>query len=561
MSDTPPIRARFAPSPTGHLHVGGARTALFNWLFCRKRGGRLIVRIEDTDVQRNIEGAEQKLLDDLRWLGIDWDEGPDVGGDFGPYRQSQRRDLYDAAQRKLLESGNAYYAFDTQEELQGMRRRAEAEKRGFQYTRPDPLPTEADAQRARADGRPIVVRFKMPDEPITIHDEILGDVSFGAGELDDLVLVKSNGWPTYHFAVVVDDYHMQISHVLRAQEHLMNTPKHVFMQRALGYPTPKFAHLPLVFNIDGTKMSKRDKHKVVRHGVRDKVKSGAWTAERAAEIAKSDADAFNKWLKKKADAELDMTQVSRLAREAGVAIPEIDVHDFRAAGYLPEALVNFIALIGWSPGHNREKLTAGEMIEAFGLDRINKTAGRFDRDKLRSMNLDYASTAAPDPLLAAFRDWAHLGGSPLAALDDATTARVLAACRGFRTFPDVEHKVGPLFAPDDSIRRDPKAVRKFLKKNDGAGYAMLQRLLPELETAEPWDAEALEAFIKTFCETHDAKLGDVAQPIRVAVAGRPVSPAIGETLALLGKARTVNRIRKCLSSRGGQGACQGSKQE
>ena len=169
MTETPDIRARFAPSPTGYLHVGGARTALFNWLFCRRHGGRFIIRIEDTDVQRNIAGAERKLLDDLRWLGIDWDEGPDVGGDFGPYRQSERRESYEAAKRALLESGDAYYAFDTPEELDAMRRRAQAEKRGFAYPRPDPLPTAADAQRARSEGRPAVVRFKMPHQPITVH--------------------------------------------------------------------------------------------------------------------------------------------------------------------------------------------------------------------------------------------------------------------------------------------------------------------------------------------------------------------------------------------------------
>src|SRR5512140_1288111 len=206
-------RARFAPSPTGYLHVGGARTALFNWLFCRRYGGRFILRIEDTDIQRNIEGAEQKLIEDLRWLGIHWDEGPDVGGDHGPYRQSERRELYDAAARKLLDSGNAYYAFDTEEELKAMRRKAEAEKESFRYLRRGSPPTEADAARARAEGRPVVVRFKVPDEAITIHDEILGDITFGAGEVEDLVIVKSNGWPTYHFAVVVDDAAMAVTHV------------------------------------------------------------------------------------------------------------------------------------------------------------------------------------------------------------------------------------------------------------------------------------------------------------------------------------------------------------
>ncbi len=547
MTDTTArIRARFAPSPTGYLHVGGARTALFNYLFCRRYGGTFILRIEDTDVLRNIEGAEEKLLDDLRWLGLHWDEGPGDDTMHGPYRQSERLDFYRAAAQSLLDSGRAYYAWDTPEELERQRREAQAAKRSFKYPRPDRFPTEADADRARAEGRPVVVRFAIPDEAITVHDVVLGDVTFAAGELDDLVIVKSNGWPTYHFAVVVDDAHMEISHVLRAQEHLMNTPKHVFMQRALGYAPPAYAHLPLVFNIDGTKMSKRDKHRAVREGVKLKLKTGAWTKEHAAEIARCTAAAMDAWLDK-ADTELDMAQVARLATEAGVAIPEIDVHDFRVGGYLPEALVNFVALIGWSPGDNREKLTMDELFESFSLERIIKTPGRFDREKLLAVNTDWAATLPAERLLAAFRDWAAADSSPLAALDDATAARMLEACKGFRTFRDVEQKAGVLFAADESVVYEPDAVKKVLEKKDGHGYAMLEALAPELERLAPWTAEGADALIKSFCEKHEAKMGDVAQPLRVAVAGRPVSPAIGETLALLGKEKTLNRVRRCLA--------------
>jgi glutamyl/glutaminyl-tRNA synthetase len=545
------VRARFAPSPTGYLHVGGARTALFNWLFCRRYGGRFILRIEDTDIQRNIAGAEQKLMEDLYWLGINWDEGPDVGGPYGPYRQGERREGYEAAKAKLLADGHAYYAFDTSEELEAKRRQAAARKSSYRYRRPDPLPTEMDAKRAAAEGRPVVVRFKVPDEPITVHDEILGDVTFAAGEVEDLVIVKSNGWPTYHFAVVVDDAGMAITHVLRAQEHLMNTPKHVFMQRALGYPTPKFAHLPLVFNIDGTKMSKRDKHKVVRQGVKERLRTKQWTKERVAEVAACGDAAAASWLEG-ADTELDMGQVTRLAEAAGLAIPEIDVHDFRVSGYLPEALANFVALIGWSPKDDREKLTRAEMVEAFALDRINKTSGRFDREKLLAMNTDYAATATPERLLAGFRDYAQAGGSPLARLDDAMLARVLATCHGFRTFRDVDSKAGALFIADEKLQYEPDAVRKVLEKKDGAGYAMLHRLLPVLETCAAWQPEALEALIKDFCEKAGAKLGDVAQPVRVAITGRTISPAIGDSLALLGKEKSLRRIRGCLTRRAPQ---------
>ncbi len=548
MTDTSTVRARFAPSPTGYLHVGGARSALFNWLFCKRHGGAFVLRIEDTDIQRNIEGADRKLLDDLRWLGIDWDEGPDKPGAAGPCRQSERLELYQAARKNLLASGDAYYAFDTPDELDAMRREAAAEKRNFVYPRPDSFPTEADAEEARAESRPVVVRFKVPDEPITIHDEILGDVSFDAAAFDDFVIFKSNGWPTYHFAVVVDDAGMGITHVLRAQEHLMNTPKHVFLQRALSLATPKYAHLPLVFNIDGSKMSKRDKHKAVRQGVKACIKDDRCTIEDVARIAGCDAEAAHRWLKK-ADAEFEPTQLEAVAAQAGVEIPEIDVHDFRAAGYLPEALLNFIALIGWSPGDDREKLTREEMVAAFSLDRINKTAGRFDRDKLLAMNKDWCAEASAERLLEAFKDYSHVSGSPLAALDDATLTQLLSACKGFRVFPDIEAKAGVLFAPDETVVYDAKAVKKVLAKKDGAGYVMLERLLPALESAEPWTIDGLEAFISAFCQDHDAKLGDVAQPIRVAVAGRPVSPGIGDTLVLLGRNKTLRRMRQCLAQR------------
>lgn len=545
-TDQTQVRARFAPSPTGYLHVGGARTALFNWLFCRKHGGRFILRIEDTDILRNIEGAEQKLLDDLKWLGIEYDEGPDIGGAFGPYRQSERRDLYDAAAKKLLAEGKAYYTFDTPEELDVLRKAAAARKETFRYPRPKDFPTDADAAKARAAGRPVVVRFAVPVEPITVHDELLGDVSFAAGEVEDLVIVKSNGWPTYHFAVVVDDANMQISHVLRAQEHLMNTPKHVFMQRALNYPIPHFAHLPLVFNIDGTKMSKRDKHAVVRTAVKNLIKQHKWTADDVARIGDCAVAAAEAWLGG-ADTELDIGGLARLAAAANVVIPEIDVHDFRLSGYLPEALVNFVALIGWSPGGgDREIFTRQEMIDGFTFDRINKTAGRFDREKLLAMSTQYCAEAEPRRLAEAFRDWARVCGSPMGALDDATLGEVLRVCKGFRTFRDVENKAGALFVADEQLQYDAEAVRKVLEKKEGQGYAMLRRLLPVLEGLSPWTAEAVEGAIKALCEREGLKLGEVAQPLRVAVAGKTISPAIGETLVLLGRERALGRVRKCL---------------
>jgi len=540
------VRVRFAPSPTGHLHVGGARTALFNWLLCRKLGGQFILRIEDTDVSRNIAGVEEKLLDSLGWLGIQWDEGPDIGGDCGPYRQSERRDRYEDAANTLLSSGNAYYAFDTTEELDLLRRKAAAAKTTFRYPRPEHPPTLAEVDRARAEGRPVVVRFKAPDKAVTIRDEILGEISFPSEQLDDFVIVKSSGWPTYHLAVVVDDADMEISHVLRAQEHLMNTPRHVLLQNALSYPVPKFAHVPLVLNINGSKMSKRDRHKVVRKAVRSLMEQKRWTRQDIASILSRDDDAFERWFEKKADIELDKTQLLKLADAAHVTIPEIDVHDFRVSGYLPEALVNFIALIGWSPGDDREKMTLEEMTEAFSLDRISKTAGRFDREKLLAMNTDWSQGLPPDRLLLGFRDFTRASGSTLGSLDDETALHLLEACRGFRTFMDVEEKAGVLFVADDQVQYDPGAVRKVLEKGEGRGYEILQELLSELDLDE-WSADSLQEFLGDYCKKIGLKLKDVAQPVRVAVAGRAVSPAIFDTLVILGKDKTMNRIRRCLA--------------
>ena len=500
MTDNPRdgVRVRFAPSPTGYLHIGGARTVLFNWLVARKAGGTFVLRIEDTDQTRHVEDSVRKIFDDLRWLGLDWDEGPEVGGDYGPYFQSQRLELYNRHLQQLLDSGQAYYALETPEELAAMREAARRESGGFMYRRPDPVPTVEQGLAARAEDRPVVVRLKMPDEPITVVDEILGEVTLAADQLEDFVIQKSDGFPTYHFACVVDDELMHITDVLRGQEHLMNTPKHLALQRALGFATPRYGHMPVIFNLDGSKMSKRDKEK---------------------------------------------------ALSKGEAPPEIDVHDFRAAGYLPEALVNFISLLGWNPGGDREQFDLNELVSLFSLDRIGKKNARFDREKLLAFNADWAARLPADRLLAAFKDYLAISGSPVLQAGDAMLARVLEACRGFRTFPDVIKKAGFLFVDDETLAYDPKAVRKVLAKNDGAGYALLDYLLPKLEGVTDWSAGPLEELIHAVVEEKQTKLGNVAQPLRVAVSGTMISPSIHETLVLLGKERTIGRVRRCLAHR------------
>lgn len=519
------VRVRFAPSPTGYLHIGGARTVLFNWLVARQAGGAFLLRIEDTDQARHVEDSVHKILSDLRWLGLPWDEGPEVDGPCGPYFQSQRLESYNHYAQQLLISGHAYYAMESVEELQAMREAEKSRKGGFRYPRPNPLPTIEQGEAAKEAGTSVVVRLKMPDGDITVVDDILGNVTLTADQMEDFVIVKSDGFPTYHFACVVDDELMKITHVLRGQEHLMNTPKHIALQWALGFRTPRYAHLPVIFNMDGTKMSKRDKEKALAKGLRP---------------------------------------------------PEIDVHDFRVAGYLPEAVLNFIALLGWSAGDDRENYTLAELMASFSIERVGKTNARFDREKLLSFNTTWATRVTPERLLSAFRDFLQVNSEPQASAcatppeplasacamapltsdvrphpvlmqaSDEILSCVLRACAGFRTFEDVIKKAGFIFLPDEAVLYDPKAVQKVLAKGDGEGFRVLDLLLPRLQSQTDWSAAAIDHLVKSICEEQGVPMGAVAQPLRVAVSGTTISPAIGDTLALLGKERTMTRIANCV---------------
>ncbi len=489
MTDTTALRVRFAPSPTGDLHVGGARTALFNYLLARRTGGIFILRIEDTDAARNVPGADERIMRDLRWLGIAWDEGAGVGGPHGPYYQTQRLDLYRSAVERLLASGKAYYAFETPEELEAMRARAAACRASLRYPRPARFPDESDVRRARQAGRPVVVRFTAPDEPVTVRDEVMGEVTVAAEELDDFIILKADGMPTYHLANVVDDGAMGVNLVMRGQEFLGQTPRHIALQQALGLPTPRYAHLPLILDMQGRKLSKRD--------------------------------------------------------------GDVEVHAFRRAGYLPEALVNFIALLGWSPGGGREKMTPAEMVELFSLERIGRTNAKFDREKLLAFNTDALAAADESRLAAAFDDWLGVADNPLtrAGVPAALRPALLRANRGMRTFGDIAQRCGFLFINDDELTLDPDAVAAVLTRDDNAGFRMLQEVLPALESLTEWTAEAIDAQLKSFCAARGVGLGKVAQPLRVAVTGTTVSPAISDTLALLDRERTLNRIRRALAAR------------
>lgn len=477
------IRTRFAPSPTGFLHVGGARTALFCWLFARKHSGNFLLRIEDTDQKRNTAEAAQAIFDGLNWLGLNWDEEP--------LYQSRRLEVYNAAFKKLIDAGLAYECYLTPEELE--RKRGELAKAGggsFGYRREWAEISDEQRSKFRDEGRSPVLRFKMPGCDITVEDQVFGNVTYPAGELEDFVIRKGDGFPTYHFAVVVDDAEMRITHVIRGQEHLGNTPKHIALQEALGLATPAYAHLPILLNPDGSKISKRQ--------------------DNNPEL----------WAK---------------------GLPPVRIANYVQLGYLPDALVNFLALLGWNPGDAREIMTREELIEAFDLRRINKTNAQWNTEKLAWMNHQYFARMDADALVSRIGDFlaAVRPDHPAAAAPPEQIARLLPLYRE-RAHTLVELADSCAFLFGETVELDDAAVRKVLLKGDG--LAQLGKIRQSLVGVEEWTVGGIETAIKTYCESAGVGLGKVAQPVRVAVSGGTVSPPIYETLEVLGRERTLVRI-------------------
>jgi glutamyl/glutaminyl-tRNA synthetase len=534
MSDRPTVRTRFAPSPSGHLHVGSARTALFCWAYARGRDGKFILRIEDTDRKRSSDAASMAFLEDLKWLGLQWDEGP--------YYQSERLAHYDRAIDRLLEDGKAYRAFETPEEIEAARAAAREAKRAYIYDRAA-LRLDSETVRAYlAEGRPHVVRFQVPDhEEIAVRDAALGVVRVDTDEIGDFVIRKQDGYPTYHLAVVVDDEEMGVTHVIRGQDHLINTPRHVLLQRALGYATPIYAHNSLTFNVDGTKMSKRDRDRALRRVVEER------------EIDSVECVDDESWSRWRGDAkhQLELEQVEALANELRVHLPEVHVDDFRRAGYLPEVLVNFIALLGWSPGRDIEKFDAAFLVERFDFDRMVRSPAKFDRDKLLAFNLDALQAMEEGEFTARFKEHCaryhpefveRLGDEQFALLASANKKRAktledpIESCRFF------------VQADDDIVYERTKGVEKALSKGETPGLSHLAALRPLLADAPDFGVETLESVVQAYADAHTSgKLGKVAQPLRIAVSGTTVSPAIFETLAILGRDAVLRRVDRCLS--------------
>lgn len=515
------IRTRFAPSPTGYLHIGGVRTALFNWLFARGQGGQFILRIDDTDQQRNVEEALQPILDGLQWLGIDWDEGPNVGGPFAPYYQSQRLDRYQAAVQKLLAGGHAYYDYATTEELQAERDAAEKEKRQFRYSRRFMAETAEQRAAFEAQGRQAVVRLKMPSEGTLVLDDLVrGRVEFDWAREQDHVVQRTDGTCLYHLANVVDDHDFQITHVIRAEEHLSNTPRQVFILEALGYPRPIYAHLPFVAEPGSrNKLSKRKLDKYLKN------RDFAQLVEHGQKIAEAighatDADGFN----------------------------PVIVDFYRTVGYLPEAIINYMALLGWSLDDKTEHFSRQELIKNFSIDRVVKSPASFDPKKLQAFedrHFQLLSAEEKIALTTPFLEKVGLVATPPTADQQQTIAAVIAAAGDRIKVAGDILAFSDFFQNDNELPYDEAAFEKCLRAGDGR--TLLTPFREKLAAVESFDAAMLEAAMKQFVADQQIKIGQIIHPVRVALTGKSVGLGLFDTLAILGRERSLTRIDRALA--------------
>jgi glutamyl-tRNA synthetase len=482
MSDS--VRVRYAPSPTGLPHVGNIRTALFNWLFARHSGGSFIVRIEDTDVNRKVEGAVEAILDGLRWLGIDWDEGPEVGGEYGPYFQSQRLDIYQKAAQLLVTAGHAYPCYCSSQRLEQMRAEQTRRKQPPGYDRRCRSLSQEERAKFEAQGIVPVIRFKIPLEGQTrFNDLIKGEVVFDNSTLDDFVLLKSDGYPTYHLANVTDDHLMKITHVLRADEWLSSTPRHMLLYNALGYQPPLFAHLPMILGTDRSKLSKR-------HGA--------------------------------------------------TAITE-----YRDLGYLPQAMMNFLALLGWALDDRTELFTREELINHFSIERISKTSAIFNLDKLRWMSGVYIRKLSTDELtdlLMQFLD-RDLPQSVKRPLSREYVKQVAPLIQERLTALAEAVELYDFFFVDKLAYNVDLLLGKKLTREDAARglEAALERL-----QALNFDAPSLEGVLRPLATELGFKTGDFFGLLRITVTGRTAAPPLFQTMASLGKERCLKRIEDAL---------------
>lgn len=504
MSDKP-VRVRFAPSPTGPLHIGGVRTALYNYLFAKKHNGTFILRVEDTDQVRYVEGAEEYLIESLKWCGIEPDEGQGYGGKFGPYRQSERKEIYKPYAEQLIATGKAYYAFDTAEELNEMREQAQKMKMpNWQYNAISrssmknslTLP-EDEVKRRLESGEPYVIRFMMPrNEDIRFEDIIRGWVVVNSNNLDDKVLYKSDGLPTYHMANIIDDHLMEITHVIRGEEWLPSAPLHVLLYKAFGWYAPQFAHLPLILRPDGNgKLSKRDG---------DRLGFPVFPLD---------------WFTAEGE------------KYSG----------YRENGYLPNGFINMLAFLGWNPGTTQEIFTLEEMVNAFSLERVSKSGAKFDADKTKWFQQQYLRAESPSSLATMLREKHE---EELKNVADAYLETACTLMKERATFvEDIFTEGNYLFGNPTEF--DEATINK--KWNDET-FEFMREWTAIIENINTFDAETIEKEFKAYLEQKGTGIGKVLQPFRLVLTGKGMGPSMFEIATLLGKEETLKRMQVNLST-------------
>jgi glutamyl-tRNA synthetase len=498
------VRVRFAPSPTGPLHIGGVRTALFNYLFAKKHNGTFILRIEDTDQNRYVEGAEQYIIDALNWCGIQFDEGMDNNEKHGPYRQSERKHLYKQYADMLIANGNAYYAFDTAETLDFHRTDHEAKGKTFIYNwhnrlkLSNSLSLSSEEVKAKLDaGEDYVIRFKSPqDETLHLTDIIRGDIKIDTNVLDDKVLFKSDGMPTYHLANIVDDHLMEITHVIRGEEWLPSLALHFQLYKAFGWEAPEFAHLPLILKPTGKgKLSKRDGDKLGFP-----VFPLLWTDPKTNEVSRG----------------------------------------YKEDGYFPEAMVNFLAFLGWNPGTEQEIFSLDELIKAFELERVNKSGARFDPDKIKWFNHQYMQEQNNDELAEVFKNL-H---SELATIDVNYISMVVGMIKERATFVSDFWELSSYFF-EAPLSYDEKASKKAFKEGTND---IMTKVISIINSIEDFSVESLQTEIKGWITTNNIGFGQVMMPLRLALVGALQGPDVFDIMFMIGKEESVKRIEKAIAT-------------
>ncbi len=496
------VRVRFAPSPTGPLHIGGVRTALFNYLFAKKYGGTFYLRIEDTDQNRFVPGAEAYILEALEWLGISPDETIGKNEKFGPYRQSERKHLYQSYAEQLVANGWAYYAFDTPEDLDQLRKNTEEQGNTFIYNHTirerldNSITVEADKVAERiANGEDYVIRFKTPvDEILELKDIIRGDIRFDSNLLDDKVLFKSDGMPTYHLANIVDDHLMETTHVIRGEEWLPSLPLHFLLYKAFGWEAPEFAHLPLILKPVGNgKLSKRDG---------DKLGFPVFPLE---------------W-----------------RTDEGIST------GYREKGFFPEAVVNFLALLGWNDGTDKELYSLEELVEAFDLSRVHKAGAKFDPDKNKWFNHQYLALQTDDDLAKAFAPFLYEKGIDI---DYTTLVKIVSSIKERANFVEEFWELGDFFfvAPE---KYDEKATKNWKEETP----LLMQNVADLLNEIEDFSSMNVETTVKAWMAEFEIGMGKVMQPLRLSVVGALKGPHLFDIIEIIGKEETIKRIEKAIAS-------------